>query len=638
MRFRIIIIFVLILWGYLPIIAQYNHSKYLHSDEIAKHESSLFTVNNFQESTFTSNYNVHYYKLTLSVDPDTHYISGSVQIQFISKDHLNSIYFELNPILQIDSILYHNSTVNFEHKDHLIKINTPITANKKDSITIHYQGSPPKTASFRTDLHSDVPILWTLSQPYGIIDWWPCKPSLLDKADSTDLFVNCPKEYSVASNGLLQSVTPDGDSHTYHWKTNYPIAPYLIGIAVTKYSEIFFVSQLQSGSLPVQNYIYPEDSVEVSTEIFTTDTLLQFYDSLLGPYPFMKEKYGHAQFGRGGGMEHQTMSFMTHFGFGLVAHELAHQWFGNKVTCGSWQDIWLNEGFATYFAGVPLETMYDGKYWYDWKYDNLIRATRNNMFSIFVEDTSTVQRIFNPDLSYGKGGYVLHMLRHQIGDENFYNGIRSYLSDPDLAYKTALTSDFFSHMEIAADTNLDLFKNQWIYGIGYPSFNIEWQQDNDLLNLRLIQTTSSLSTPFFNLRVPILVLGTSDSLWLHINQHTSIQNREIPVDFEVLSIEIDPNLNLISKSNFVINTAILGEFTLYPNPASESIHIIPDKGSQITNEYEIFSSNGTRLLHVDNVSLHGTFEIDISKLPQGSYQIRMFSGKNIRIESFVIRR
>ena len=615
--------------------AQVNSFIPTYSELSCNKQKNFFTD---REHPSTSNYNVSYYKLQLQVNPAQHYIQGTVSLHFIPSSELSEINFELHPDLIVDSVLYQNQIIPVVHNEFLVTASQTFSINVLDSIQIFYHGAPPQGASFKTEYHNNSPILWTLSEPYGARDWWPCKQSLTDKADSLDLLITCPIGNKVASNGLLQSTTIADSMINYHWKHRYPIAAYLVAIAVTEYSEINFTSHLSSGNLLVQNYIYPEDSARFRNKLFTTDTLLQYYDTLIGTYPFINEKYGHAQFGRGGGMEHQTMSFMNNFNFNLNAHELAHQWFGNKITCGSWQDIWLNEGFATYFAGLPLETWYNGVYWDEWKSSTLSKALRNNSLSIFVEDTSTFERIFNPDLSYAKAAYVLHMLRNQIGDSQFFTGIKSYINDQNLAYQTALTSDFFRHMELAADTQLSAFKNQWIYGKGYPTFYVEWSQINQEVELTLRQNTSNPETPFFNLKVPILLIGSSDSLWVHPNPVFSEETFTWTIPFPISQVIIDPNLDLISKGNFVIQKSKFSSFTIYPNPTSQKLVIAPNSDFRNIEGYHIFSSTGKLVKQTTFNPTNSSFEIDVSQLSQGSYRILLKSENMERIEGFIISR
>ena len=207
--------------------------------------------------------------------------------------------------------------------------------------------------------------MWSLSEPYGSRDWWPCKNGLDDKADSIDVFITNPIAYKAASNGILQSETPvsGGTKLLTHWKHRYPIATYLICFAVTNYSVFNRSVNLSTGVLPMQTFCYPEDSTSFSNGTINTLNAMQLFDTLFYlPYPFMNEKYGHVQFGWGGGMEHQTSTFVVSIDESLCAHELAHQWFGDKITCGSWKDIWLNEGFATHLASMYMENKYPANY------------------------------------------------------------------------------------------------------------------------------------------------------------------------------------------------------------------------------------------------------------------------------------
>ncbi|UTW67666.1 T9SS type A sorting domain-containing protein [bacterium SCSIO 12643] len=599
---------------------QHNHAQ--DFEEIVKYEKSGFQNKRaFTESQNTQNYDVSYYQLQLNVSPDSHFIQGSVTIHFTPKNNISQIVFDLNSVLQVDSISRNNLTLSFEHLNNQIFVQHAFQHSQKDSVTIYYHGTPPNSASFRTDYHNNTPILWTLSEPYGALDWWPCKQSLLDKADSVDTYITVPNGNKVAGVGNLISEIPHPNSTTtVHWKSTYPIATYLVAIAVTPYAEINFQSTLTNGNLLVQNYVYKEDSADVIDQLMATDTLLRFYDSLIGPYPFMSEKYGHAQFGRGGGMEHQTMSFMYHFGFGLTAHELAHQWFGNKITCGSWSDIWLNEGFATYFAGIPFEFLYQDSSWYQWKKTFLERATELSDGSIYVYDTSSVSRIFDPNLSYAKAGYMLHMLRKQIGDDHFFNAIRAYVTNQQLTYGFAYTDDFFSHIEMETGHNISTFKNQWVYGQGYPSFNLEWKQNGSDLELNLSQTTSHASVSFFYLNVPLLIESDNgDSLWYYMYHQTNKQIEQTSVPFVVNKITIDPNLDLISKANFSINTTSLDGLNVYPNPAQNHIIISPGGEMKYVSEYQIISSVGKLMRHESMPTFSFPKEIDVSYLSQGEY-------------------
>ena len=218
-------------------------------------------------------------------------------------------------------------------------------------------------------------------------------------------------------------------------------------------------------------------------------------------YPYSKEKYGHAEFGWGGGMEHTTMTFMGGWNRGLIAHELAHQWFGNKVTCGSWEDIWLNEGFATYLAALVIEN-FDGETSFKaWRSSSINYITSQSSGSTFVTDTTSVNRIFDGRLSYNKGAMILHMLRYKLGDDPFFQGIKNYLADPKIAYGYARTIDLQRHLEAVSSIDLTEFLNDWFLGEGYPTYQVTWYQNptNKEVQFTVNQNQSHSSVSFFEM-------------------------------------------------------------------------------------------------------------------------------------------
>ena len=223
----------------------------------------------------------------------------------------------------------------------------------KDSLSIYYKGTPVGGGfgSFVQSIHNGVPVIWTLSEPYGAKDWWPCRNGLDDKADSIDIYITHPSKYKASSNGVPEAEVQQGSTTISHYKHRYPIASYLVAFSVTNFSTFTDYAAIGNKNVPVISYVYPEDSAYFHSNVNSVMNGLSLYSNRFTPYPFLTERYGQTQFGFGGGMEHQTNSFVINAEENLVTHELAHQWFGDKVTCGSWQDIWLNEGFATF---VPI--------------------------------------------------------------------------------------------------------------------------------------------------------------------------------------------------------------------------------------------------------------------------------------------
>src|ERR1019366_8916799 len=445
-----------------------NQKSFFYADEISAMEQKS-QAGKFKSlsSGVGGNYDLKYHRCVWEIDPAVSFIKGNITSYFKPAiNGFNQIEFDLSMVRTVDSVKFHNSNISFSQiNNDVLQINLPtiIPINTLDSVTVFYQGVPPHadTASFYQSTHNGTPIIWTLSEPFGAKDWWACKQSLTDKIDSLDIIVTVPQQNKVASNGILISEILSGNNKIFHWKTKYPIAAYLVGIAVTNYSGYSDFVPLQSGdSLEVLNYVYPENLATAQSQTPDIINIIKFYDSLTIEYPFAKEKYGHAQFNWGGGMEHQTMSFVVNFSHALMAHECAHQWFGDRVTCASWQDIWLNEGFATYFEGLTEERYFPDT-WMTWKQQKIENITSLPDGSVLCDDTTSVKRIFSARLSYNKGAYLLHMLRCKLGDSIFFLALKNYLNDSLLAGSYAHTPALIAHLEATSNQSLKSFFNEW---------------------------------------------------------------------------------------------------------------------------------------------------------------------------------
>ena len=469
--------------------------------------------------------------------------------------------------------------------------------------------------------------MWTLSEPFGAKAWWPCKQDLNDKIDMIDVYITTPRfnpsneEYIAVANGLEMGQTINGNNKTTHYRHQYPIPAYLIAIAVTNYTVYSHTVDNNGNPFEIVNYIYPEDLSYAQSRTPVTVDIMNLFTNLFEPYPYANEKYGHAQFGWGGGMEHTTVSFMGSLGRGLIAHELAHQWFGDKVTCGSWQDIWLNEGFATYLSGLVVEDFDGASDFQSWRQDKIASITDYPDGSVYVpaQDTTSVNRIFSSRLSYNKGSMVLHMLRKKLGDAVFFQGLKNYLADPALSYGYAKTPDLIRNMEAAAGgEDLSEFFNDWIYGEGYPRYTITWNQagGQSNINVEISQTQSHPSVSFFEAPVPLRIIGTQgETLDVVLDNTQNNQFFQPTVGFTVQSVQFDPDYHLISRNNNVVlgteSFALDQQFVLYPNPTSGMINL--EKPAAINvEEINIYNALG-QLLFAEKFSER----IDISKFSNG---------------------
>lgn len=399
-------------------------------------------------------------ELNLQLDPSVAYIEGVITTTFTAKQSLSSIIFDLAANMQVNEVT-NSSNQNLSHSrsgdELVINLNTTLAAGQTYTLSVDYEGNPISSGfgSFEQTTHNGHEVIWTLSEPYGAKAWWPCKQDLNDKIESVDIFLTVPRfnsnneENIPVANGLEVSNSFIGNSKTVHFSHDYPIPAYLIAVAVTNYAVINNNYSFNGMNFPLVDYVYPENLASASQDLQETAPILNLFSTLFGNYPYENEKYGHAQFGWGGGMEHTTISFMGNFSRGLIAHEMAHQWFGDKVTCGSWKDIWLNEGFATYLSGLVVEDFDGASAFNNWKESKVLQITSQPDGAVYLSDNDTlsVGRIFSGRLSYSKGAMVLHMLRKKLGDADFYQATQDYLDDPALAYGYAKTPNFRQKLE-----------------------------------------------------------------------------------------------------------------------------------------------------------------------------------------------
>jgi len=617
-----------------------------NTKQIAEAESKAYK--NFHRehpSRAGNNIDISYARFNWEIDPAILYIKGDIDFYFKAlQPDVSSIILELNDNMAIDSILFRDQKMNFEFIsgfEFRIDLSTSLQQNEFDWIKIFYQGEPDQGGGFGAfiqDEHDGVPIIWTLSEPYGAKEWWPGKNNLRDKIDSIDVFVTTPQQYRVASHGILVSETLSGNNKIYHWKHRYPIVSYLVAFAVTNYVQFSNYATLGGDQVEILEYVFPEDSATIAGQTANTNKMMQLFDTLFSPYPFRAEKYGHAQFSWGGGMEHQTMSFMGYYSHDIRAHELAHSWFGNMVTLSSWHHIWLNEGFATYATGLSFEHMSDGYWWPVWKRNTVNAVVSEPDGSVYCEDTTSVSRIFDARLSYHKGAYVLHMIRWVMGDEAFYTAIKNYLNDPMLAYRFATNEDLKAHFETACNCNMTEFYNDWYYGEGYPTYGISVNQlENQQVLVTINQDQSDPSVSFFEMPVPVVVYGEERDTTLIFENTYSGQEFYADPGFVIDSVKFDPDLWLVSKSSFITlgidNLTPEQKIQIYPNPADD--HILFTIPNVLIKKVEVSDLSGSVILDRSILSKNKIIELDISGISPGVYFLKIFTADGVFYEKMV---
>ncbi len=622
------------------LLAQKNKNS---TDLIAESEmKSAEKLMNFVVNQNTSNYDVTYHKLEFTVNPNVKFITGKVFTTFKALSDMSTITFDFANSLTVSSVKMGSTNLAFvENTNNELIITLPSiqVAGTTAIVEINYSGTPPNNGlgSFEQTTHNGTPIIWTLSEPFGARDWWPCKQDLNDKIDSIDVYIKAPSQYVSVSNGVeVSAPVISGSNKTTHFRHQYPIPAYLIAIAVTNYQVYTQAAGVAPNTFPIVNYIYPENYSSAVSDLNETLPIMDLFETLFEPYPFRNEKYGHAQFSWGGGMEHTTVSFMQNFSRQLIAHELAHQWFGNKVTCGTWKDIWLNEGFATYLASLVIENI-DGPEAFvadkQSMIDYITSSPTGNVYLTDVQATS-VNRIFSSRLSYDKGAMVLEMLRFKLGDTAFFQGLKNYLSDTNLAYKYAVTSNLQAHLETVYGQSLNEFFQDWIYNQGYPIYSITAQnwgagQAKFIIN----QSQSDPSVSFFEMPVPLRVYAANGNFAdLTLDNTSNGQQIIANVPFPIVGVDFDPNRHIIAANSIATlanqNFDLERSVFINPNPASEVLHI--SMPTNLTIERVDIYNNLGQIIMSSNAN-----DFSIGTLPGGVNLVSIHTSEGVFHKKFI---
>jgi aminopeptidase N len=581
-----------------------------------------------------SQIDVTYYKLDLTITFSPNYLTGSVTVHAkVDTLPITNLFLDLRSNMNVNSVLLNGSATTFNHADNKLNIDLDKTYNPSESfsLVVNYHGVPGTSGlgSFRFGTHSGQPIISTLSEPYGASDWWPCKDTPADKVDSADIWITVDQSMIPVSNGMIQEIVVnkvDG-THTYKWKEKYPIVHYLISLAITNYVQYdTYYHYSATDSMIITHFNYPERFNSTRKALLDeTAAMMEVFSQMYGEYPFLDERYGHAEFNWGGAMEHQTCSSMGFYGQGVIAHELAHQWFGDMITCKDWHHIWLNEGFATYSEGVYYEAI-GGQSAYDQFIQTEMNYAKQAQGSIWVVDITNIGQIFNGARSYAKGGIVLHMLRGVVGDSSFFDIMRTYAAHPELKYNVAITEDFQSVAESVYGQSLDYFFQEWIYGERYPRYTASWYSsflsgETYTLNLNIAQAVNP-NPSYFTMPIQIRINTTPGDTLVTIFNNKQTQDYEIDVIGEPRAIVFDPNNYILKTVNVIATTAdeltVPLEYELqqnFPNPFNPSTTIkyqIPGNSFVTLKVYDVLGNEIKTLVNEEKPA--GSYEVEFSAL------------------------
>jgi len=635
---KLVLIFIIILSFHIQTNAQDPVRVALEEHKQQVLSQSLLKPKSTQLIAAQNEIDALYYAIHIKVDYQNLRIEGQVSARFQSvTNNLQQIWLDLEKSMLVEAV--GGAATSFTHNLDVIEIylDKTYSVGEEFTVIINYSGTPNNGGFgyFQFDQMPDgSPHIWTLSEPYGAKYWWPCKDTPADKADSADIYLTIPDDQVAGSNGTLVAVTDNGDgSKTFHWHEQYPIATYLVSLAIGNYEQFQeYYHYSETDSMLLDYYVYPGELDSARSAFADMHDYLDALSYYFGPYPFLEEKYGMARYTRGGGMEHQTLTSIGRVGQNwvwLYVHELGHQWFGDAVTCASWTDIWLNEGFASYSEALYAEWAgYNGR-------DPGFEAYQDYMFSqfytddrtIFVADTSEVYNIFHR-IVYDKGSWVLHMLRHILGDEIFFDVLKSYVSDVRWQYGSVSTDDFKTVCEEKSGLDLTAFFEQWLYYPFYPKYQYSWNRLASgsgeylvALEIEQIQTSTLYQMP---IDIGIRFEDGSDTLIVVQNyawkQSYSPKFSKNPVD-----VQIDPDYWILHESFLDKResySALLKIENTYPNPFREKIRIeITDWQTEVP-QVEIYDIRGQLVKKIELLShSHPTYFFEWDGQNQQNFQV-----------------
>jgi aminopeptidase N len=496
-----------------------------------------------------ADYDVRYYGITVKLNFTNGTIQANVRYKIRSGiAALNEVDLNLNDQLVVDSVRFGTAAAVFTHTADMLKITTPTpyTQNVEFDMAVYYHGTPA-TEGTQGMIFGQVDgytMCYTNCEPFGSRNWWPCKDYPFDKPDSVDIYIDYPSTYKVASNGVIVSDASSGSGRKLvHYKHNYPIATYLVAFTCADF--VFGQQTWTYGSIsmPVVIYTLPNGYwAKNSFETWMLPVLTHLSDKF-GTYPFATEKAGAAQFGWGGAMEHQTCVFYlpSFYDDWVIAHENGHQWWGDMITCKTFNHIWLNEGFASYAEAVFFEADDNNSLT---TYLNYMQTQKYlGAGTVYVENLET-DPIFDNNLSYDKGSWIVHMLRGVLGDTTFFRVIHDYYNS-QYKFGSLTTEDFSDFVSSRVGRDMYWFFHEWVYGDGHPDYEITWQCQRDTsstggFNLYYVIVQTQTGGTFFKMPMKTQFVKTGGTLDTTIWNEGQTQLLTLHFADSVTNIVVDP--------------------------------------------------------------------------------------------------
>ncbi len=538
-------------------------------------------------SVTSDRYDVLRCALDLAIDPGTRSIDGSVQLVFASRwEGLRDVVCDLRQTLTVAGVDHVSGALPFTHAGDSVTITLPegLATGALDSVTIRYGGQPLQPLVNRGLMYREhtpdpvsqpavrAPVVANMSQPAHAQSWWPCKDRPGDKF-LVSMALTVPDTLVGVSNGTLLGVTPAGDGReTWRWREDYPIAAYLVSVAISDYTLLQEECLTGGGTaVPLRHWVFPEDAADAAVDFAPMCEMMDLCEQWFGPYPFAGEKYGHAEFIWPGAMEHQTITSIGSSSVSgdrsrdwLIAHELGHQWFGDSLTPREWADIWLNEGLATYTEAL----------WYEHRdgptaYLAFMDRARNEAEWLLDGPVYDPMPVFPGRVIYDKGAWIMHMLRGRMGDAAFFGFLQDWGSGGGRPGGTVVTEDFIALASTLAGEDLNGFFRPYLESMELPRINAQLQvEDGDAgPGTRLRVTLSQHQLPLFDNVYPVVVTTAGGGQTVNLRLDGALASAVFEFPTPVIEARLDPDGWVLwtPLGDDAISEGLQG---VYPNPSA----------------------------------------------------------------------
>jgi len=500
-------------------------------------------------------YDVLKYDISIKLEPGSKRIHNRVTVTLIPSRDLKNIEFDLSSDLQIESLTLNDSPGDYTHANDLVRIGSALGRGDTSEVTVVYSGDPSGKRNFFFGRINGIEVVYTLNEPENANDWLFCNDTPLDKA-LVNIAISADTSLVSVSLGVLDSIATDYEKGhgTYYWRSSVPVSTYLISFFSSRYAtgESVYKSDISGKSLPLYIYGMPWQRSKFERILTDHKDFLSVFEKYFGEYPFPDEKYAVAAFlWQFGAMEYPTVS-----GFGsrliddypsqqnIFLHELAHHWFGNSVSPKSWGDIWLNEGFATFCEWLYLEhlgerekTDYLGRALISVKEPEYLKGSLQDPSDIFAARV------------YIKGAWVLRMLRNELGDAKFFEGLRLYYNT--FKYSNASTGDLIRAFEAASGRDLAKYFDQWVFSgegvvilkAGKPE--VEKKNGKFFTTVTIEQVQSEERV--YELLIDINLRGSGISKPAKVRMTEKTEVFQFELDFITETVELDPDNFLLFR-------------------------------------------------------------------------------------------